>query len=68
MIAGVLTRDNHLTLAHSRWGERGCILCRRAGKSDDSKFCSVCEMVLKEASPILVRVPEDNETHDDGAR
>jgi len=67
MVAGASTHGNHITLAYSRWGELGCILCREADKYGESKFCFPCEKVLKNVGPILVRVPEDNETYNNGA-
>jgi len=67
MMVGLLVHDNHLTLAHSRWGENGCILCRRAEKFGDSKLCSTCETTMKNVAPVLVYVPEDNEAYNDGS-
>ena len=54
--------------AHYRWGEKGCISCRKAEKSEDSNLCSACETSMRNIAPVLVRVPEDNVTFDNGAR
>jgi len=50
-------------VTHKLWGERGCILCRRATKFGESQFCRVCDMGLACVAPMLVCVPEDNETY-----
>ena len=42
-------------------------MCRKADKWGDSKFCCGCGTVAKYSAPMLVPVPEDNETYDDGA-
>jgi len=52
---------------HKLWGNRGCILCRRADKYGDSKFCYTCDIATKVLSPIIVPVPEDNETYNNAA-
>jgi len=52
---------------HRLWGEKGCILCRRAEKYGDSKFCRPCETALRGVGPILVGVPKDNETYNNVA-
>lgn len=56
----------HLTPDLSRWGDDGCILCRRAKKFGDSKFCHACDISMKTLGPILVPVPGDNETYENG--
>ena len=66
MITGVLILGNYLAFTHFRWGEKGCILCRMAAKFGDSKYCSGCGIAMENVAPILVRVPEDNETYDNG--
>ena len=66
MASVLLAFGNHLMLDRSRWGNRGCILCRRADRYGDSKFCYTCDIATKVLAPIVVPVPEDNETYNNG--
>lgn len=52
---------------HKLWGDNGCILCRRAVKFGDTKFCCGCDIATKMLSPILVTVPQDNHTYNNVA-
>ena len=68
MIVGLLIIGDNLTFVHSRWREKGCILCRRAEKLGNSQFCYSCKRFVRSVAPVLTRVPEDNETYDNGAQ
>ena len=49
-----------------RWGQHGCISCRKAPTNGVTIFCKLCHDKVLRMVSMIVEVPEDHERYESG--